>query len=302
MWTSGFFDSINDDRLYNATQLSSIFEGLISSGVYLKVGNKLAVQPNSEMTIKINTGRGWFGGRWVNNDANEILEIEAADPISNRYCAVCVRVDLTTEARKAEPYLKYSAFATNPTKPTMERTDSVKEYCLAYVYIPANATSITAENIEDTRGNSDLCGWVSVLVDQPSSTNIFEQFEALFLEWFNGLKNYLDDNVEAKITADVAKLNATAPIKATGTFDGLGWDSQPDGTYLQTVTVPGVTERNDILVAPTDEFRDAYIAMGCEAIAQGENSITFECEKPDDINMKIKVIIFNDELQADFTE
>lgn len=302
MWTSGFFDSINDDRLYNATQLSSIFEGLISSGVYLKVGNKLAVQPNSEMTIKINTGRGWFGGRWVNNDANHILTLEPADPVSNRYCAVCVRVDLTSDGRNAEPFLKYSAFSANPEKPTMERTDTIKEYCLAYVYIPANATSITAANIEDTRGNSDLCGWVSVLVDQPNSTTLFEQFEALFLEWFNGLKNVLDDNAEAKLAADVAKLNATAPIKATGTFDGLGWNSQPGGTYLQTVTVPGVTARNDILVAPTDEFREDYIKMGCEAIAQAENAITFECTNPDDINMEIKVIIFNDEIQADLTE
>ena len=46
-WTSGFFNSVNGDRLYNADQMSHIFEGLITDGVYESVGNKLAVQPNS---------------------------------------------------------------------------------------------------------------------------------------------------------------------------------------------------------------------------------------------------------------
>ena len=56
-WTSGFFNSVNGDRLYNADQMSRIFEGLITDGVYESVANKLAVQPNSGMTIQIATGR-----------------------------------------------------------------------------------------------------------------------------------------------------------------------------------------------------------------------------------------------------
>ena len=64
-WTSGFFNSVNGDRLYNADQMSRLFEGLITDGVYASVGNKMAVQPNSGMTIQIATGRGWFGRHWV---------------------------------------------------------------------------------------------------------------------------------------------------------------------------------------------------------------------------------------------
>ncbi len=294
MWTSGFFNSVNGDRVYSAEQMSRIFEGLITNGVYASVGNKLAVQPNSGMTIQINSGLGWFAHKWVRNEAEYLLTLEDADVLLNRYCAICVRVDTTTAERKAEPYLKYSDFATTPIKPTMERSDTVQEFCLAYVYIPAGTTTITGSMIEDTRSNKELCGWVTGLIEQIDATTLFQQFEAAFVEWFNSLGDYLDENVEAKLAADMLTVKATAPIKAIGTFDGLGWISQDDGTYTQVVTVEGVTADNDILVAPTDTYKDAYIDAGCEAIAQGENTVTFSADNPADIDMQVKVIIFND--------
>lgn len=293
-WKDGFFNSVSGDRVYNADQMSSIFEGLISSGVYASIGNKLAVQPNEGMTIQINTGRGWFGGRWVVNDSEYLLTLDPADVTLNRYAAICVRVDNTVEVRKAHPYIKYGEVATNALKPSMERTDEIKEYCLAYVYIPAGAMEITASNIQDTRGNTELCGWVTGLIEQLDSTTLFEQFESLFTDWLNSLDDYLDENVEAKLTADMLELKATAPIKAIGTFDGLLWDSQGDGTYIQTISVQGVTADNDILVAPTERYKADYIRMDCEAISQGNGTVTFRCVYPEDIAMQVKVIIFND--------
>ena len=186
MWTSGFFNSVNGDRLYNADQMSRIFEGLITNGVYASVGNKLAVQPNSGMTIQIATGRGWFGRHWVNNDSEYTLTVDESDVVLKRYVAVCIRVDDTDAVRDAVPYLKYGEFATNPVKPTMTRTETVKEYCLAYIYIKAGATAITASDIEDTRANESLCGWVTGLIEQLSSATLFEQFTAIFNDWFNG--------------------------------------------------------------------------------------------------------------------
>lgn len=293
-WNDGFFNSVNGDRTYNADQMSSMFEGLITPGVYASIGNKLAVQPNSEMTIQINTGRGWFGGRWVMNDSEYLITLDPADVTLNRYAAICVKVDTSLEVRRAHPFVKYGDLATNPEKPTMERTDTVKEYCLAYVYIPAGITEITASQIEDTRGNTELCGWVTGLIKQLDSTTLFAQFESLFVDWLNSLNDYLDENTEAKLVADMVEVKATAPFKSIGTFDGLGWDSQEDGTYLQTITVEGVTADNDILVAPTKEHKDAYIRMDCEAISQGEGTVTFQCVNPEDVAMQVKVIIFND--------
>lgn len=320
-WTSGFFNSVNGDRLYNADQMSKIFDGLITSGVYHKVGNKLAVQPNNGMTIQINTGRGWFGSRWVNNDSEYLQTLEQSDVLLNRYCAVCIRVDTTQAERKAEPYFKYSDYAATPTKPTMERTETVKEYCLAYVYIKAQAAEITEADIEDTRANTELCGWVTGLIEQVDTDTLWTQWQAqwknfmsaadtendtwqaeqraAFLDWYNNLVEYIDSDVQTKLVDDVFQLQSDVTelqgqcIKSTGTFEGLGWVSHTDGSYTQTIEVQGVTATNDIMVFPAAEYKDAYIAMGCEAIAQAENSITFKCWEPIDDSVRIEVIIYN---------
>lgn len=297
-WKSGFFNSVNGDRTYNADQMSAIFSGLISDGVYEAVGNKLAVQPNNGMVIQINTGRGWFNGRWVNNDSIYSQTLEAADVLLNRYCAVCIRVDTSDGVRSAEPYFKYSEFATAPVKPTMIRTETVKEYCLAYVYIKAGATSITAADIEDTRSNTSLCGWVTGLIKQLDTTTLYEQWEAVFYDWFNNLEEYLDPNVEAKLVNDVIDLK-TKVTKVHGTLTNGGWVKQSDNTYKQTITVNGVTADSDIMVAPTDEVKDYYISMNCEAISTDKNAITFECTSLSGVNIPLEIVVFNLDSLAD---
>ena len=318
-WTSGFFNSIDGDRLYNADQMSELFDGLITQGVYEAVGNKLAVQPNSGMTIQINTGRGWFGSRWVKNDTEYLLTLEKSDVLLNRYAAIGIRADLADGARKAEPFVKYSPLATNPTKPTMERTEFVKEYCLAYVLIKGGATAITAADIEDTRGNTSLCGWVTGLIKQVNTTTLWEQWQAQFRAfmanqdeeatdreaafseflaakqaefsaWFNGLQEVLSANAETQIAADLTNLKNQLK-KITITFDGLGWDRQDDGRYIQTVAAPGVTATNDLIITPTKEFKAVWVSQGITDIAQATNSITFETYHPEDVNMTATVII-----------
>lgn len=327
-WTNGFFNSLNGDRKYNANQLSRIFEGLITDGVYESVGNKLAVQPNNGMTVQINTGRGWFFGHWVNNDSEYLLTLENSDVLLNRYCAVCIRVDENIENRSAVPYLKYGEFATEPVKPEMERTETVREYCLAYILIEAGAAEITAADIEDTRGYTDLCGWVTGLVEQVDTHTLYTQWQALwdnfmtsqteeieawktkeqtdFLNWYENLQTNLEGDVAATLIGEVSNLKNDVSdikndisnlngkvIKASGTIGGLAWVSGSNGIYTQTITVNGVTADNDVLVNPSEGFKESYENMNCSCVAQGENSLTFECYNPQDINVTVEVIIYN---------
>lgn len=299
-WKSGFFNSVNGDRTYNADQMSAIFSGLISDGVYEAVGNKLAVQPNNGMVIQINTGRGWFNGRWVDNDSIYSQTLEAADVLLNRYCAVCIRVDTSDGVRSAEPYFKYSDFATNPVKPSMTRTETIKEYCLAYVYIKAGATSITAADIEDTRSNNSLCGWVTGLIKQLDTTTLYEQWEGVFFDWFNNLEEYLDPNVEAKLVNDVIDLK-TKVTKTHCTLIDSNWVKQSSGAFQQTVTINGVTADSDIIVAPVNENKEHYVDMNCEAVSTGTNSITFECDRRSSygVDVYVEIIILNLDTIAD---
>lgn len=291
-WSSGFFNSVNGDRLYNSQQLSELFKGLISNGVYEAVGNKMAVEPNNGMTIQIATGRGYFSNHWVDNSTEYLTTLEASDVTLNRYAAICIRVDDSDGGRKAEPYIKYSDYATSPVKPAMTRSEYINEYCLAYVYIRAGVSEITAADIEDTRFNTELCGWVTGLIKQLDTDTLYTQWQALFENWFNNLQDLIDSNVETRLVSDVDKLNNQF-IKVTGVLDGLAWNSIGDGTYEQTITFEGVTANNNITVTPTHEYKDVYIAMGCTAISQDVDSITFSCTDPQDVAVEVDVVIVN---------
>lgn len=266
-WTSGFFNSVNGDRAYNAEQMSRIFEGLITDGVYASVGNKMAVQPNNGMTVQIATGRGWFARHWANNDSEYLQTLEPSDVLLNRYCAVCVRADETEAARTAEPYFKYSEFATNPVKPTMERSEQVKEFCLAYIYIKAGAEEITAADIEDTRGNNELCGWVTGLLEQLSTTTLFTQWQAIFMDWFSNLQDLINENTETMLVAAL-------PVNLIVTLTAGGWTATSSG-YTQTVEVSGMNETKSVIVQPTSASDTDYSAAEIRCTAQATNQLTF---------------------------
>ena len=284
MWQYGFFNSINGDRLYNADHMSRIFEGLITDGVYESVGDKLAVQPNSGMTIQIATGRGWFNKRWVENTTPYAIALEASDVTLSRYAAVCIRVDNSDTGRSAEPYIKYSDFASEPVKPEIERNEVITEYCLAYILIGAGVNEISAEHIEDTRGNSELCGWVTGLIEQLSTTTLFSQWEALFTNWFNGLKDIINENTETMLIQAL-------PVNTTLTLTSDGWTESESG-YTQTLTVQGMTATKTIIAQANDETSEAYGTANVKCTAQDLDSITFTAASLPESEIKVDFCYF----------
>ena len=276
-WTSGFFNSVNGDRVYNAQQMSGIFEGLITDGVYETVGNKMAVETNNGLTIQIATGRGWFAKHWVNNDSEYTMTLDASDVILNRYVAVVIKADDTDGVRDALPYLKYGEFATDPVKPVMERTEKVKEFCLAYILQNAGATEIRAEHIEDTRSNNDLCGWVTGLIKQVTTTTLYAQWEALFNgfltestetfnDWFTNLEGKINDNTETML---VSALPTSMVLK-------IPVDSWQGNTA--TVSVVGMTDTKTVFCSPADATKEIYVTAGVKLTGQATDNLTFTAD------------------------
>lgn len=162
MLTSGFFNSVNGDRTYNAETIGNMFKGLISDGVYKSVGDAFVVNPSSGLTLSVGSGRAIVSERWVENDAAVTITLNAAHVILNRYTAIVLRRDLTN--RQVTLVMIDGTPATSPTKPSVVRNDTLYDICLAYVYVGAGANQITTQNIEDARGDADVCGYVHMLV------------------------------------------------------------------------------------------------------------------------------------------
>lgn len=75
MANNGFFDSVNGDRMYNASDFGRMFEGLISDGVVKNWKNKFEVYSLTSSSVKVKTGRGYFQGTWITLDEETTLPI-----------------------------------------------------------------------------------------------------------------------------------------------------------------------------------------------------------------------------------
>lgn len=188
--TSGFFNSVDGDRKYNAEQIGNYFEGLISNGVFENVGDKMVVTAGEGMLITVGTGRAMINCHWIKNDAPESLVIDPSDVQLNRKDSVVLKLDLTQSGRKISIYVKKGTPASTPASPKLTRTPTVYELCLAYVSVNAKATSIKQSDITDCRGTF-LCGYVTGLIKQVDTSDLFLQYQAAFNEWFSTLTETL---------------------------------------------------------------------------------------------------------------
>lgn len=180
--TYGFFNSQDGDRTYNADQMSEYFDGLVSNGVYENVGGALQVLASSNMEVNVQTGRAIINCKWLNNDAVLTLNITQSHPTLNRYTAVVIQLDIVN--RLMTITTKDGDNASDPIKPSMQNDSTMIELCLAYIYVGAGVVSISQSNIEDMRASS-LCGWVTGLVEQVDTSELFLQWQTAYENYYN---------------------------------------------------------------------------------------------------------------------
>lgn len=191
--TYGFFNAIKQsngtyDRVYNADQMSTYFEGLVSDGVYESVDDAMQVLAGTGMQVQVGAGRAIIDSKWLKNTAAYPLTINAAHVTLNRYTAIVIRLDLS--ARTISIVTKDGENATAPIKPTMTNSETVKEMCLAYVYVGRGVTTITQANIEDTRPDNNVCGWVTGIVQQVDTSKLFLQYQTAYEQQLQTMQDW----------------------------------------------------------------------------------------------------------------
>ncbi len=206
----GYFNSIDNDRTYNADDMSKYFEGLVSDGVYATVGNACVVKSIGGLTLSVGTGRAIINNKWVSIDSPQTLQITPHTSL-NRYDAICLQCNMNE--RKVSLVIVEGTPATEPQLPVRTYTSSTQELILAHIYVKANADKITQSDITDRRAISSYCGWVTGLIKQVDTSELFLQFQTSceeklkkFDTWQNEKKTeYQDwfDNLTESLTVNV---------------------------------------------------------------------------------------------------
>lgn len=241
--TSGFFDSFNEDRKYNTLQLSSIFDGIISDGVYATYGDYFLVSPVSGMGIKVGTGRAWLDHTWTLNDADYPLTVEDAEVVLKRIDTVVIEVDRSNSGRINRLRILKGTPASEPVAPTLTKTGTLKQYPLADILVKPNATAIVAADITNRIGTADL-PWVAGIIDHVTAEELVQQWRTEFDTLLDtlrtmisqvGQQTILDNSVGASaiiktgenaVTAATVKAIPDTPGSVTPTHlsDGVNYE------------------------------------------------------------------------------
>ena len=132
--SSGFFNSLNGDRKYNAAQMSAIFDGLIIDGVFASIGTAFAVNAAGGLTVNVGIGKAWFDHTWTVNDSILPMTAPEAEVLLDRIDAVVLEVNGTESVRENTIKLVKRNPSSAPSRPTLTNEGNVHQYPLCYIY------------------------------------------------------------------------------------------------------------------------------------------------------------------------
>jgi hypothetical protein len=188
MQKSGFFNALLSngeyDRKYNANDYCDNLAVVISNGVLRGVDDDLKVT-SAGMIVSVGVGRAWINGHYYVNDTAYSFSAVPAPIGGARYDRVFLRLDKSLSVRSVSLYYQQGTAGNNPEKPAPTRNGDIYDIVLADIYVGTNATNVI---VTDTRGDSDLCGWV---YSTSGDNSFFTSLDAAFNEWFEGKKDTL---------------------------------------------------------------------------------------------------------------
>lgn len=227
--TYGFFDAElvqgQYDRVYAAAEFAQYFSLLIKNGVFPDPSTNLQVKassPTANMNVNIEAGYGWINGYWAKNDSPYTLTIQPAHGSLNRIDAVVLR--WVSSTRSMEFDVLTGTPNASPQIPNLTRTVEIYELMLASITVANGATSIAQASITDKRPDSSVCGWVTSLIENIDTTDLFAQFEDAFETWFDNIKGQLEGDVVTNLQRQIdervkIKDKATEEEAIAGTND-----------------------------------------------------------------------------------
>lgn len=281
--SSGFFNSLNGDRKYNAAQMSAIFDGLIIDGVFASIGTAFAVKAAGGLTVNVGIGKAWFDHTWTVNDSILPMTAPEAEVLLDRIDAVVLEVNGTESVRENTIKFVKGNPSSAPSRPTLTNEGNVHQYPLCYIYRKYGTAVINQADITPMVGTEstpfvtgilqtisldELLGkwqdeldrftdarskevddWIAQ--EESDFTAWIASEQADFLAWYNQMKDQLSGDVAGNLQLEIDK-EEVKRILLVGFEDGTK-EFSDDGTVITSTASDG-----RIL---TKTFSDGFLTM-----------------------------------------
>lgn len=251
--SSGFFNSLNGDRKYNAAQMSAIFDGLIIDGVFASIGTAFAVKAAGGLTVNVGIGKAWFDHTWTVNDSILPMTAPEAEVLLDRIDAVVLEVNGMESVRNNTIKFVKGNPSSAPSRPTLTNEGNVHQYPLCYIYRKYGTAVINQADI------TPMVGTESTPFDVDSTDATAVAAEILF-----GKTAYVSGN------------------KLTGTMKNNGAVTKKITTRDEEVTIPqgfhdgsgkvgiDATEKGKLIA---NNIREGVTILGVEGTMSGSENM-----------------------------
>lgn len=281
--SSGFFNSLNGDRKYNAAQMSAIFDGLIIDGVFASIGTAFAVKAAGGLTVNVGIGKAWFDHTWTVNDSILPMTAPEAEVLLDRIDAVVLEVNGMESVRNNTIKFVKGNPSSAPSRPTLTNEGNVHQYPLCYIYRKYGTAVINQADITPMVGTEstpfvtgilqtisldELLGkwqdeldrftdarskevddWIAQ--EESDFTAWIASEQADFLAWYNQMKDQLSGDVAGNLQLEIYK-EEVKRILLVGFEDGTK-EFSDDGTVITSTASDGRTL--------TKTFSDGFLTM-----------------------------------------
>lgn len=256
-YKGGFYDNKvvngNNDRVYTAKDIRKPYDVVFTDGIMPEAdgtaGETLKVKLVGGMAISVNAGNAKLGGAWFENTAVYNITLDAAAS-AVRYDCVILRNDDSDAVREPSIYIK--SLTAIPKVADLTRTENIYEVCLAYIRVPALATSISSADIIDTREDGSLC-------------NVMSGVGATVVRTFRNTV-YSESAGQTRITIGIPQYNKSRDhltVIIEGRILSESAYTIPSNTYVElAIGLPVIGTRIDF------EVRKSVNAAGADTVVQ----------------------------------
>ena len=183
---AGFFDSVNGDRKYYASDMVMPYTRLVTEGIYGKNNSDekatdflVSKNPENAQQVIVSKGMGLLAGRWFELEQDLPINIEQNTTLSPRIDSIIISCDNSNSGRKVSIDYRLGSGGTHPA---LISSDTVKELRICDITVASNSSG-GAITISDTRATSE-CPIIVGLIKELDAEDFLNQFKNTYNTWY----------------------------------------------------------------------------------------------------------------------